>query len=68
MYSKTFRVGEAIEIGDQAVVRIEAKSGSMVKLAFFTGLPLRMLVDGIIPPRYVYGIRAPAGRVLEATI
>lgn len=64
MYSKTLRVGEAIEIGDQAVVRVEAKSGCMVKLAFFTELPLRMLVDGIIPPRYVYGVTRPS-RILE---
>ena len=64
LYSKTLRVGEAIELGDVAVVRVEAKSGCMVKLAFFTELPLRMLVEGIIPPRYVFGITRPS-RILE---
>jgi hypothetical protein len=65
MFSTTLRVGEAIEIGDQAAVRVEAKSGCMVKLAFFTSLPLRVIVDGIIPPRYTYGLEGPPRRVLE---
>jgi hypothetical protein len=46
-------------------VRVEAKFGCIVKLAFFTELPLRMLCDGIIPPRYVCGT-SPPPRVLEA--
>jgi hypothetical protein len=65
MYSTTLRVGEAVEIGEVAAVRVEAKSGCMVKLAFFTELPLRTLVDGIIPPRYVYGISGEPRCILE---
>jgi hypothetical protein len=66
MFSKTLHVGEAMEIGDVAVVRVDAKSGCMTKLAFFTELPLRMLAAGIVPPRYVHGITAPPPRrVLE---
>ena len=34
MYSTTLRAGEAVEIGDLVAVRVEAKSGCMVKLAF----------------------------------
>jgi hypothetical protein len=63
MFSKTMHVGEAIEIGDSAAVRVEHKSGSMVKLAFFTDLPLRMLVDGLIPLRYTHGITGEPRRV-----
>jgi len=65
MFSKTLHVGEAIEIGDVASVRVEAKSGCMVKLAFFTELPLRLLVDGLIPPRYTHGITGVPRRVPE---
>ena len=65
MLSKTLRAGEAVEIGDVAVVRVEAKSGSCTKLSFFTELPIRALADGLIPPRYVYGLVAPRIRVLE---
>jgi hypothetical protein len=65
MFSKTLHVGEAIEIGDVASVRVEAKSGCMVKLAFFTDLPLRLLVDGLIPPRYTHGITGIPRRVVD---
>lgn len=65
MFSKTMHVGEAMEIGDVAAVRVEAKSGSMVKLAFFTDLPLRMLAHGIVPARYTHGITGVPKRVLE---
>lgn len=65
MFCKTLRAGEAMEIGDVAVVRVEAKSGNMTKLSFFTELPLRLLAAGIIPPRYVYGISGTPRRILE---
>lgn len=65
MFSKTLHVGEAVELGDVAAVRVEAKSGCMVKLAFFTDLPLRMLADGLIPPRYTYGISGGPRRAPE---
>jgi hypothetical protein len=58
------RAGEAMEIGDVAVVRVEHKSGSATKLAFFTDLPLRSLALGVIPPKYTYGLSQPR-RVLE---
>jgi hypothetical protein len=66
MFSKTLRVGEAVEIGDVAAVRVEEKSGCRVKLSLFTDLPIRMLNEGIIPPRYTYGLVTPPRRVLEA--
>jgi hypothetical protein len=65
MFSKTMRPGEAVEIGDVAVVRVEYKSGSATKLSFFSQLPIRCLVDGLVPPRYVYGVVGPPRRVLE---
>ena len=64
MLSKTLRAGEAVEIGDVVVVRVEHKSGAATKLSFFTELPIRSLVDGLIPPRYVLGITGPPRRVL----
>ena len=65
MFSKTLRIGEAVEIGDVAAVRVEQKSGRMVRLAIFTALPIRFLADGLIPARYTHGITGEPRRVLE---
>lgn len=67
MFSKTMRAGEAVEIGDAVVIRVENKSGSATKLSFFTDLPIRELAWGIIPARYAPGIAAPQRRILEST-
>jgi len=64
MLSKTMRVGDAIEIGDVVAIRMEYKTGSCTKFSIFTELPIRDLINGIIPPRYTHGITAPR-RVLE---
>jgi hypothetical protein len=68
MFSVTLRAGEAVEIGDQAAVRVEKKSGSMVKLAFFTDLPLKMIYSGLIPPRYTHGITGEPKPVREPRV
>jgi hypothetical protein len=56
VFSTTLRVGEVVEVGNVAAVRVEKKSGCMVKLAFFTELPIRMLGYGLIPPQYTTGV------------
>ncbi|MRX32814.1 hypothetical protein [Aminobacter sp. MDW-2] len=63
MFSKTIRVGEAVEIGDVACIRVDEKSGRNVRLSFFTDLPIRHMADGLIPARYTHGITGEARRV-----
>lgn len=52
----TVKVGEAVQIGDVAVVKLAEKSGQRIKLVFATALPLTHIVTGIIPAAFSTGI------------
>ena len=53
----TVKVGQAVNIGDSAVVKILEKSGQRVKMVIATQMaPITLLADGIIPPRFCNGI------------
>jgi hypothetical protein len=57
MLSLTVRVGQAVQIGDVAVVKVEEKSGRNVRLIFATAIQgIHILADGIIPKRFTTGI------------
>lgn len=57
MLALTVGIGKAVQIGDAAVVKVEDKQGRAVKLVFATDIfPIRILDDGIIPPRFTRGI------------
>lgn len=64
MLTLSVRIGQAVQIGDAAVVKVQDKSGRMVKLTFATAIaPIRILADGIIPPRFTTGISGEVRRV-----
>lgn len=65
MIRKTIRTGQAVQIGEAAVVRVEHKSGRLVDLVIATALPVMLLVDGIIPARFTHGITGEPRRILE---
>lgn len=68
MLSLTVRVGQAVQIGEVAVVKVCEKSGRCVRLAFATEVaPIRLLADGIIPPRFTTGITGQPRRIGEPT-
>ena len=53
----TLRVGEAVQIGEAAVVKVTEKSGQRVKLVIATALaPIRLIASGIIPQRFSTGV------------
>jgi len=52
----TVNIGQAVQIGDETAVKVNDKQGRRVRLVFFTRERVRLLADGIIPPRLVYGI------------
>lgn len=57
MLSLSVRIGQAVQIGEAAVVKVEDKQGRAVKLVFATEIsPIRILDDGIIPTRFTRGI------------
>lgn len=73
MLTLSVRVGQAVQVGDDpengVVVKVEEKSGRMVRLAFATAMkPIRLIATGIIPPRFTYGITGEPRRVPEARI
>lgn len=57
--------GQAVQIGDAACVRVEHKSGRMVRLIFFTALSIKLLATGLIPPQFTTGISGELRRVKE---
>lgn len=66
MFSTTVRVGQAVQIGDAAVVRVDHKSGQMVRLVIATALhPIRVIATGIIPARFTMGITGEPRRLPE---
>ncbi|MEN5278920.1 hypothetical protein ABE527_18485 [Brucella sp. TWI432] len=57
MLSLSVRIGQAVQIGEAAVVKVEDKQGRGVKLVFATDIsPIRILDDGVIPTRFTRGI------------
>lgn len=57
MLSLTVRIGQAVQLGEVAVVKVEEKSGRNVRLVFATAIaPIRLIADGIIPKRFTMGI------------
>lgn len=66
MLSLSVRIGQAVQIGEAAVVKVEDKSGRMVRLIIATSIsPINLLADGIIPARFTTGITGDKRRVLE---
>ncbi|WP_420354834.1 hypothetical protein [Bartonella choladocola] len=58
MLALTVRVGQAVQIGEEAVVRVEDKSGRRVKLVIATRhTPINIIDTGIIPARFVVGLK-----------
>ena len=57
MYFSDVLVGESIEIGDVACIRVDQKSGPRVRLAIATKLsPIRINPTGHIPEHYTLGM------------
>ena len=49
--------GQAVQIGDVAVIKLLDKlGGGRVKVAFATELPVKLIADGIIPTRFTIGV------------
>lgn len=67
MLSLTVRIGQAVQLGDVAVVKVEDKSGRRVRLTFATTVsPISLIPDGIIPRRFAVGLGDQPRRILEA--
>lgn len=63
MLSLTVKIGQAVQIGDVAVVKVEDKKGRCVRLRFATALsPITILADGLIPMRFTVGLAGEFGR------
>lgn len=63
------KVGQAVEIGPDVVVRVDRKSGQWVRLAIFAMqhvTPIRLIVTGLIPQRFTTGITGELRPVPEA--
>jgi len=60
MLSLTVKIGEAIAIGNSAVIKVVDKSGQRVRLVVATRRtnPVKILNPGIIPPKFTFGITA----------
>lgn len=64
------RVGQAVEIGPDVVVRVDRKSGQWVRLAIFAMqhvAPIRLIVTGIIPQRFTTGLTGELRPISEAS-
>jgi len=56
------RVGQAVQMGDVACVKVVARDGSTIRLGFATDIaPIRIIPSGIIPERFLHGIRRDLG-------
>jgi hypothetical protein len=63
----TVREGEALQIGDAAVVRVEEKSGRRVRLVIATLMsPIHLIPSGIFPDRFTTGITGEPRRAPSA--
>lgn len=58
MLTLGLKVGQAVQMGDVACVKIVAREGSTIRLGFATDIaPIRIIPSGIIPERFIHGIR-----------
>lgn len=63
MLSLSVKIGQAVQIGDAAVVKVDDKTGRYVRLRIATALsPIKLLADGIIPMRFTVGLAGDIGR------
>lgn len=69
MLTLNVNVGEVVQVGDTpsegVVIKVKARSGRSVRLAFATHLPISVLTDGIIPARFTNGITGIRRRILD---
>lgn len=66
MLTLSVRVGQAVQIGEHGVVKVEDKTGRRVRLVFAGDFsPIRLIADGIIPARFTLGITGEPRRILE---
>jgi hypothetical protein len=57
------KVGQAIQLGDQAVIKVAEKSGQRVRLVIATQLAIELIATGIIPSRFTTGITGERQRL-----
>lgn len=59
MFITTLRIGQGVTIGDDTFVRVDDKKGNYVKLSIKAPRTRKVDVipDGILPPRFVTGVR-----------
>lgn len=63
MLTLSVKFGQAVQIGEAAVVKIDDKNGRYVRLRIWTALsPIKLLADGIIPKRFTVGLSGEIGR------
>lgn len=57
MLTISCKIGDVVEIGDTAAVRVEAKSGQLVRLAFAAprSVEIKLNPFGVIPKKFVTG-------------
>ena len=65
MLSLSVKVGQAVKIGDTAVIQVREKQGRVVRLAIDTEEPVDLIADGVIPKRFTTGITGERRRILE---
>ncbi|QND60375.1 hypothetical protein [Mesorhizobium huakuii] len=64
MLTLTVNVGQAVQIGEHGVVKVEDKTGRRVRLVFAGDFrPITLIADGIIPARFTLGITGVARRI-----
>jgi hypothetical protein len=62
--------GQVVQIGDVACVKFVDREGSTVRLGFATAEVVRFIPAGLIPQKFLHGMRReerkPLPRILEA--
>lgn len=68
MWVSTIKAGQAVQIGNGAVVKVLDVAGQRVRMgiALTSAVPIRIIADGIIPPAFEPDGIVPPRRVLEA--
>ncbi len=69
MLTLSVKVGQAVQIGDVAVIKVLERAGRRVGLQFATSVsPITLIPSGIIPDEFAVGIAPPrhAPRILDA--
>lgn len=64
LLSISVKLGEAVQIGDVAVVKIDDKNGRYVKLRIATAERVMRIPTGIIPPAFMPVGLAPGREVV----